>query len=102
MATSQPTQFHGVPLEERAIDSKGNRLPWSLEYHEWVSHIAYILWKRCTNQHVEIIQMHVAKSGIQKRKALSANRRDAKALLEQERQLRRGKKTSLLRVLRKL
>ncbi|KAL6721878.1 hypothetical protein ACLMJK_000983 [Lecanora helva] len=36
MATGpgQPTQFHGVPLEERAIDSKGNRLPWSLEYHE--------------------------------------------------------------------
>jgi hypothetical protein len=30
----QPTQFHGVPLEERAIDSKGNRLPWSLEWHE--------------------------------------------------------------------
>lgn len=30
----QPTQFHGVPFEERAIDSKGNRLPWSLEYHE--------------------------------------------------------------------
>ena len=29
-----PTQFHGVPLEERAIDSKGNRLPWALEYHE--------------------------------------------------------------------
>ena len=36
MATGpgQPTQFHGVPLEERAIDSKGNRLPWALEYHE--------------------------------------------------------------------
>lgn len=36
MATGpgQPTQFHGVPLEERATDSKGNRLPWSLEYHE--------------------------------------------------------------------
>ena len=38
MATGpgQPTQFHGVPLEERAIDSKGNRLPWALEYHEYV------------------------------------------------------------------
>lgn len=30
----QPTQFHGVPLEERAFDSNGNLLPWSLEYHE--------------------------------------------------------------------
>ena len=29
-----PTQFHGVPLEERAIDSKGSRMPWSLEWHE--------------------------------------------------------------------
>ncbi|MCJ1476060.1 hypothetical protein MMC13_004725 [Lambiella insularis] len=28
----RPTQFHGVPLEERAFDSQGNRLPWALEY----------------------------------------------------------------------
>ncbi|MCJ1311513.1 hypothetical protein MMC25_005185 [Agyrium rufum] len=27
-----PTQFHGVPLEERAFDSQGNRLPWALEW----------------------------------------------------------------------
>jgi len=38
----QPTQFHGVPLEERAIDSKGNRLPWALEYHESVLSIPQI------------------------------------------------------------
>ena len=30
----RPTQFHGVPLEERAIDSKGNRLPWALQWPE--------------------------------------------------------------------
>lgn len=30
----RPTQFHNVPIEERAIDSKGNRLPWSLEWPE--------------------------------------------------------------------
>ena len=30
----RPTQFHNVPLEERAFDSKGNRLPWSLEWPE--------------------------------------------------------------------
>ncbi|KAG8528718.1 uncharacterized protein KY384_006405 [Bacidia gigantensis] len=29
----RPTQVHGVPLEERAFDSKGNRLPWGLEWH---------------------------------------------------------------------
>ncbi|KAK4694442.1 hypothetical protein P7C71_g3148, partial [Lecanoromycetidae sp. Uapishka_2] len=28
----RPTQFHGVPLEERAIDSNGNRLPFALVY----------------------------------------------------------------------
>lgn len=30
----RPTQFHGVPLEERAVDSEGNRLPWALEWAE--------------------------------------------------------------------
>ena len=30
----RPTQVHGVPPEERAYDSKGNRLPWGLEWHE--------------------------------------------------------------------
>ncbi|KAL9098062.1 MAG: hypothetical protein Q9163_006203 [Psora crenata] len=30
----RPTQIHGVPLEERALDSKGNRLPWGLEWHD--------------------------------------------------------------------
>lgn len=29
-------QVHGVPLEERAFDSKGNRLPWAYEYLEFV------------------------------------------------------------------
>lgn len=33
-AFGRPTQVHGVPLEERAFDSKGNRLPWGLEWHE--------------------------------------------------------------------
>lgn len=27
-------QVHGVPLEERAFDSKGHRLPWAYEYLE--------------------------------------------------------------------
>ncbi len=29
-----PTQFHAVPLEERAVDSQGRTLPWALEWHE--------------------------------------------------------------------
>ena len=33
----RPTQVHGVPLEDRASDSKGNKLPWGLEWHESVS-----------------------------------------------------------------
>ncbi|MCJ1385286.1 hypothetical protein MMC17_008407 [Xylographa soralifera] len=28
----RPTQFHGVPIEERAVDAQGNRLPWALEW----------------------------------------------------------------------
>lgn len=31
---SQPTQFHSVPLEERAYDVSGKRLPWALEWPE--------------------------------------------------------------------
>ncbi|KAL9579963.1 MAG: hypothetical protein Q9212_004777, partial [Teloschistes hypoglaucus] len=34
MGGGQPTQFHGVPYEERAIDENGNRLPWALEWPE--------------------------------------------------------------------
>lgn len=34
LANGRPTQFHGVPLEERAVDSQGRTLPWSLEHHE--------------------------------------------------------------------
>ncbi len=30
----RPTQFHAVPLEERAVDSQGRTLPWALEWHE--------------------------------------------------------------------
>ena len=30
-----PTQFHAVPLEERAFDPHGNRLPWALEWAEY-------------------------------------------------------------------
>ena len=30
----RPTQFHAVPLEERAVDSKGRKLPWALEWPE--------------------------------------------------------------------
>jgi hypothetical protein len=33
----RPTQFHGVPLEERAYDSQGNRLPWALEWAEYAT-----------------------------------------------------------------
>ena len=29
-------QVQGVPLEERAFDSKGHRLPWAYEYLEYV------------------------------------------------------------------
>ena len=34
MSGGRPTQIHAVPLEERAFDSKGNRLPWALEWPE--------------------------------------------------------------------
>lgn len=34
MSAGRPTQFHAVPAEERAVDSHGNTLPWSLEWHE--------------------------------------------------------------------
>lgn len=34
MSTARPMQVHNVPLEERAFDSKGNRLPWALEWPE--------------------------------------------------------------------
>ena len=30
--TGRPTQFHSVPLEERAPDGKGGKLPYALEY----------------------------------------------------------------------
>lgn len=30
----RPVQVHAVPLEERAFDSQGNRLPWGLEFHK--------------------------------------------------------------------
>ena len=28
----KPTQIHAVPYEERALDSRGKKLPWA---HEW-------------------------------------------------------------------
>ena len=31
-ASGRPTQFHAVPLEERAIDNQGQPLPWALEW----------------------------------------------------------------------
>lgn len=34
MSAARPMQVHNVPLEERAFDSKGNRLPWALEWPE--------------------------------------------------------------------
>ena len=34
MAAGRAMQVHAVPFEERAIDSKGNRLPWALEWPE--------------------------------------------------------------------
>lgn len=33
-ANGRPTQFHAVPLDERAVDSQGRTLPWALEWHE--------------------------------------------------------------------
>lgn len=33
----QPTQIHAVPLEERAVDSQGQTLPWAEEWHESVT-----------------------------------------------------------------
>ena len=43
----RPTQFHGVPLEERAIDSKGNRLPWALQWPECVPPIFHFFRLVC-------------------------------------------------------
>lgn len=31
---ARPTQFHAVPLLERAKDKDGNKWPWALEWHE--------------------------------------------------------------------
>lgn len=31
---ARPTQFHGVPEAERAVDSEGRMLPFSLEWPE--------------------------------------------------------------------
>jgi hypothetical protein len=30
----RPTQIHGVPVEDRAFDANGVRLPWAYEYPE--------------------------------------------------------------------
>jgi hypothetical protein len=30
-------EVHSVPVEERAFDEKGNRLPWGYVYSEYVS-----------------------------------------------------------------
>lgn len=32
---ARPTQFHGVPPDERALDANGTRLPWAYEYPEY-------------------------------------------------------------------
>lgn len=34
MSAGRPTQFHAVPVEERAEDSHGQTLPWGLEWHD--------------------------------------------------------------------
>ena len=77
----QPTQVHGVPIEERAIDSKGNLLPWAIVFGESV--LLDLCVQKChTDQYIAVIQMHVHKSDILKRKGHSANLRDVKVLQE--------------------
>src|SRR6266536_285323 len=34
-------EVHSVPVEERAVDEKGNRLPWAYVYSEYVDPIAW-------------------------------------------------------------
>ena len=34
--TGRPTQFHAVPVEERAVDRNGKKLPYALEWPESV------------------------------------------------------------------
>ena len=34
--TGRPTQFHAVPVEERAVDRNGKKLPYALEWPELV------------------------------------------------------------------
>ena len=43
MSAARPMQVHNVPLEERAFDSKGNRLPWALKWPESVTRNEVIL-----------------------------------------------------------
>ena len=71
----RPTQFHGVPLEERAVDAQGNRLPWALEWAEWVELIALEipLLNKLT---VVITQMHDIRSVSQRRRDPLVNPHD--------------------------
>lgn len=45
----RPTQFHAVPLEERAVDSNGNRLPWALEWHSCVTSFSFDRSGHCSS-----------------------------------------------------
>lgn len=92
--TGRPTQFHGVPFEERAPDGKGGKLPFALEYPTYQSLPSFIT--RLTDLRVAVTLMpRVVRNALSKRKAHSANRHDAKLPLEPEVQLQQRKKSTL-------
>lgn len=63
----RPTQFHGVPFEERAIDANGNRLPWAYDYPESAN---FLLTLGSTNTYAAIILQLDIRNDSQKKKEL--------------------------------
>ena len=93
MSAARPMQVHNVPLEERAFDSKGNRLPWALEWPELVT-LEYTLLTS-SDCYIGDIQMRGAKSVTLKRKVPLAKRISGKDRQEPEQQHQQRKRTLL-------
>lgn len=73
-ANGRPTQFHAVPVEERAIDSQGKTLPWALEWHEYVKLILTIFkTAEFADVFLENTPISVIRSGTLTRKEHLAN-----------------------------
>ena len=100
MSAARPMQIHNVPFEERAFDSKGNRLPWALEWPESVAvdPIPSTLSDCSTGD----IQMRGVRSVTLKRKVHLVERISEKDRLEPEQRRRPRKKTLLWTASRRL